>query len=1135
MATHNIELFSIPNTRPQGAPAYGMASFTALPIAEVSFDRGFNVALGLDLEAKLSAEVREIVYAALSGGVSGSLGLQAQVGFPLDLFSSPGGGFAMHFRGQAEAAGYLRAEIGLDTATFTELLRDAAPGPVTDLISVFLDHVRISAGVWGHAGISAQVDAQTYCTGRLWPPDQAGFSVIVKFAAGYYYGYGLSYVTNFKLDDPAGMLDQLATRIGALAYDVASQWVEDLPSGSSERRAGTAALPYLQMLLPAFTRCLFTIGVQLADTSDTSAHQQATSEAVVAAFLAEARKVILDAVIDTAVRAAQGAFADTTAFLNKVQALPAEQQAQVLGELGAFRWDVWALTDDDMSATDLLDRITDCIPPLQSLLNLEVFTGPRETLEAALGLMWAASALARRVAGWVDDPATVVTDLAQDTSAVPPLPNGPVAAWLASKVPGKTPGTGFTVSDLVTVLVNSTPLEDVDLPPELEALLDWVRRVLGVDPGDLLAALLRGQVQDGADATSQIVDRLAQMGADIVRDKVLPDLLTRVAAGAHPAVRELLDDVVAPALLGTPTEILPALATLGTDQQAKRVREAASVLLIQTFLDLVVNSTDVLLNEALTAAPPWLDEAAEQIRQVGEDYPAYSVVASTAAAAVTGIDLLPADVAELLGLSSRAMTLWNDHQRAASIRLLRQVMRLRLGDPATRDQTLTEYLSTSNAPNPAEMTEAILELADGMWLLMRELLPASLLLIPHHAEHQLEAWTGALVKVWTQAIVEVNKFIDGWPQQADEWLRKLEVVAADIAEFAGQVADLLLALPGQLLDLVDQFFDAIDAEAYRIIAVATTGYPDPVPDLVRAAYQVAFAPLRWLLEAPLEVLADVSDLLRLTAAEQLGVGRVDPASLRESLRRRILRQRMATIRVPLVLDAGPLGRIDLGTVTLSDTWLRSAVADLVLNHPAVTATINDVSDRLTKQRAAQSAQLTAARGQAEGLSKAQAVEKLTKTSTNRPPEIRIFNPIDGVSRPDSVRISLVVDNINRTFVEPPLGAPQRVQVRLNGQRIGIDPGWWIDESIMQFLGVTVLPTPARAFAVLGWPVGPFYVEGQPGTPGKFHTFEAKAWREPTVIGRPGLNTLEVLVTDGAGHQATAARHSTLGPPPSRPS
>lgn len=1130
MVTQNIDLFTIPNAGPTGAPVYGTASFAALPTASLNFDRGFDVGLGIDLSAKVGAELRDVLYAALGGGISGSLGIQATVGFPLDLFSSPGGGFAMRFRGQAEAAGYLRADIGLDTAVFATLLRKAAPGPVTDLVSTFLDHVVISAGIWAHAGVTAQVDAQTYCTGRIWPPEDAGFSVVVKFAAGWYYGYGLSYVTNFRITDPAGMLDRLATQISGLACDAANNWVGTLTANTPEERAARAALPYVELLLPAFTRCLFTIGVQLADKSTTESHRQDAVDSVVASFLAESRKLVLNAAIDIAARAVRDTIG-AVHIIDKVANLTLEQKAQVLGALEALRGDAWALTRPHMSAGDILDGITDCLVPLQTLLDLDVFGDAQDDLEEALGLMWAGAAVMRHVAGWVDHPATEVIDLLQDTTLVSPLPGGPVAAWLASRVPGKSAGTGFSIADVVTVLVNASPLRQAQLSPELDALLTWMRQVLGVGTGDLIAGLLRGQVQDGGDATAQIVDRLAQMGAEVIRDKVLPDLLTKIPATGDPAIRTLLTEVVIPALLGTPVEILPALADLGTSETAKHVREAASALLIQIFIDMIIESTDIVLNEALTLAPPWIDEVADQIRDLGEKYPAYSVLLSTAAVAATGVDLLPSDVAELLQLSARAMTLWDDHQRDAAIRLLREVMRLRLGDPATRDDTLRAYLDSNKAPNPAEMGRAISDLADGMWLLIRELMPAALMLLPHHFEHQLDALAAAAEEAFIEGLAEAKKFIENFPQMAHEWEQKLQELARNIATWASHVADLILALPGQLLDLEGHLLDRVDAEVERMIGSFTAGYPEPIPTLARTAFEVAFVPLRWQLEAPLALLASTGDLLQQTAAAQLATGRVDLASLRVSLRARILGHGMSTLRAPLVVDAGPLGRIDLGTVVLSDSWLRSVVADIVLSHPAVISTMDQVSAGLLQQRRAQAAQLAAARSKAELITKDQAAEKLTKVGTNDSPAIVIHNPVDGVARLDKIRIDLSVGSINRTFIEPPFGAPQRLLIKLNGQRIATDPGWWVDEGGMQFLSVTVLPSPAKAFPVLGFPQGPFYVEGQPEAPGTLHTFEARSWREATVVGRAGLNTLEVVAVDGAGHKATELRRFYFGPAP----
>jgi len=280
MAQANVELFSVPSSSPHGVAAYGQAGASVLPMGALRLRRGFDFELGLDMEAHLSAEVRQMLVASLSAGVSGKLGLQAQVEFPIDLFGPAGGGFAARMRAQAEAAGYLRLDVGLDLAALAGALRDVTPSPAMQMVEIFLGHVDIRAGVWAHAGVTAQFDAQAYMTGTLWPPATAGFTFSCKYAMGFYYGYGVDFISNFVIRDPAALLRRLSDRLSELVLNEAKGYVTALPAGDPRVGPAAAALPYAELLLPAFTRCLFQIGVQLADDSSSASHREAASAGI---------------------------------------------------------------------------------------------------------------------------------------------------------------------------------------------------------------------------------------------------------------------------------------------------------------------------------------------------------------------------------------------------------------------------------------------------------------------------------------------------------------------------------------------------------------------------------------------------------------------------------------------------------------------------------------------------------------------------------------------------------------------------------------------------------------------------------------------------------------------------------------
>ena len=1127
----DFNLFDIPSDSPQGVSAYGQAGFSAVPIGAIRIRRGFDFELGLEMEAHLSAEVRQLFVATLSSGVTGKLGLQAQVEFPLDLFGPEGGGFAARMRAQAEAAGYLRLEVGLDLAVLAELLRGVTPTPAIRMVSIFLGHVDIRAGVWAHAGVSAQLDAEAYMTGTLWPPDQAGFTCKVRFALGFEYGYGFDFIANFVIRDPGTLLRRLSDCLSQMVLDEAKRYVASLPETDPRTRPAAAALPYLELLLPTFSRCLFQIGVQLADDRKAANHREDATAAIVGAFLHESQSLVLRAVADAVLGRIAMAF-PMNVMLQKVAGLTDDQKSQVIVDVVMLRNTFWSLSAEGLSVHEVLDRVAYCVGPLQDLVELGVFDGDREALLEAAGLLWTATALAAHIAGWVED--AVDEDQPGASPAPIPLPNGPIAAWVAARAGVNHAGTALTVDDLVACLVNSAGQLDPHLGGNLAEPLTWLRTVLGGSTGELFSTLFNGQPPD-ADAATQILTRLAQMSAQLVNERVMPDLLNDVRDAMDPDLRRIFDDTISPVVAAVPAVILPRIAGLGTPEESRRLRETASVILLQTFNELVLDSTDLLLNRGLDEGSSLAFQASNAVHEFGEADPAYSIIAATAAGAATGIDILPEDAVDLLRLAGRSMLLWNDEQREPTITILRAITRFHLGTGAGRDAAYAGLLGADVAVFVNDLTEGLLALTRGAWSIVEQTWLDLFLLGPRHHLHQVEL----LGRILNTAAIEAVKTINGvitilgvglaaLQKQVDELLEDLRKVVEGIAAAATHLASELLKAEGE-------FFAAVDLEAEQVLGRLTVGQPQILRDAALTLLRASLVPLRWQLEIPLTMLRTTGMLLHAAATEQIANGQIDPQQLRQQVRARMLAGSAVPLKIPIVLNLPPFGTIDLGTVSIDSSTLVRTVTDLVMASPAFNLAVEAVAALARQQYVLQVKYLTVDKARQANLTAQHAADQVVAAVQRPAPVINLLTPVEGSQQDGEIGLRLQVINADRSFVSPPLGLPQRVAVRLNGQPVATDPSWWTGDATIE-LNVALASDASRVVSTLPQPVffprpdEPLSVV-DPSDPKPRRTFPVWSPRPRVLIGRPGPNSLEVAVAVGDGRTATVARNFVLGPRP----
>src|SRR5690242_14195936 len=177
--------------------------------------RGIDLSAGIHFEGKLSGDLGKVVVGSLDAKAEAGAGVALTVALPLDLFDEAG--LVARFRAQAAAAASVRASLDLEFEVFRGLIREHFDPPVEDLLEIFLDEVRIGAGIWGRAAFSAEIYAQAALAGSLLetPEHEAGFTFTAEYGVGWGGGAGFEFAANFGFEDPQRMMGRLADATSA--------------------------------------------------------------------------------------------------------------------------------------------------------------------------------------------------------------------------------------------------------------------------------------------------------------------------------------------------------------------------------------------------------------------------------------------------------------------------------------------------------------------------------------------------------------------------------------------------------------------------------------------------------------------------------------------------------------------------------------------------------------------------------------------------------------------------------------------------------------------------------------------------------------------------------------------------------
>lgn len=1091
----DIQLFDIKTPTPVGAGLHGQASASGALQAGVDFHRGVDLTTSLDLVGKVGSETAGLVRAALSAGGSVRGAGEFQVGLPLDLFSAKGGGLLALLRVQLEAAGFVEATVEVD-AQFAEKLLGSMPGPLAGLIDIFLDELVINAGVWAHAGVCAQLVAEVKLTGSLLPVDEAGFTFSAQFAAGWYFGYGLNYLTNFTFKDTRRMLGRLSAATSDLLLGEVDELIGGLPT--ADAKVAREALPYLRVLMPVASRGLFELAAQLVKTAPDKQQAEA-ARSIVQSIFSQAQQSALHAVFDLALGQLSALVADA-GVLDRLLGLDTTERNDALSDLDALRDGVAALDQLHVAqSTDWVAAVMVCLAPLERLLDKVLPSDARQVV----GTIWAVATLLERCVPWVAGDGTRPDPL-NSSDHVDPTSSPATASWLAETLPLPLPPDQMPFSALIDFLVVGDPMTELHaaVPPVAQAL-EWVGRLTGAAPGEIFKHILGGFGDLSDAAIGDLVSTIGSAAATELEQRVLPHLIDPLIEGAQAELRPFLEQVVRPTLVALPKVILPRLADLGTKEAGSRLAEAISGVLLQNTSHFVLPSLDLLMDHWLTQGADDIEITADKIADLGRESPVFSAVAGVGAAMVVGIDVQPGDVRDLLNICAHAMRRWNDTQRHAILEATR--VSLDLGLRAGGTAELDEILTTDNPPNGDQLKEALVQVAEGAFLMLTDpkMIEFALLLPIRHALYQGEQ----LIAVVEVAVQEAVRVVGDALKEIAKWEDRLAQLTQDIPKLAEAAAAEVAALAHRLRNLEGDIVTKVHHDAHRILEDVTAAMQPFVRDAAETVFEVGFDAVRAELDAPLQVLEEVAGWVADILTAQLHQGNVGVDALHDNIRNAIYQLPNPTLTIPIRLPLPPPFNIFVGTVSVPGPGILGTIANVILGDAASNAHMATAVAKKADQAAAERERDTLQKARAAGYTAAQAEAARKAVSTHPAAVVTLTMPLDHPAHRGPTIVTVRAEGVDAGYVNHAvLDIPERVRITVNDQQLPTNGRWHRDGTAMTY-SFEVLP--------------PINDDPPPPRTG----WAEQAWQDPNplsdpfrrrlaqVIGLAGVNTVTVSCVD----------------------
>lgn len=1061
MSTQAVELFGLSATGPLVGKLHGGALARAGAHAGATFRRGINLSAGFEIEAEVDASIRDGVAASLQAGVGARVGVALQAAMPLDLFTEAG--LVVRLQAQAEAAAYVSASLGLEFDVFKGLVRDRlGPGPLADALDVFLEEAVIEAGFWARAAFAAEILGEATLTGSLLPEakDGPGFSFVVQYGAGFGYGTGKEFQVNIGLEDPRRFVGRLADLFTGILLREAEKVIPSLPEAA--RGPAREAIPKLKVMLPLATRSAFEAGVALASGP---ADGSTATRSVAESFGREAQEVVLRAVLDFATEALLDAFQGNQ-LADAWVALPDQKREAVKEELRTLVTALEALDGVDPADVDRwLPASLAAVGPMGSLLDLGLLPRHAEGLfRDAMAYFLASATLVERLYRWLALPEASRGSVF-GTAPVSVPNNSAVAAHIAARIQ-KPAGSALTHADLVRFLVGGDPIRWVrSISPVVSGAIDWLEDILQLESGEFLEYVMTELLPPDEAAVEGLLQRMGTGFGDALRDEVLPKLLKPIKDESDEAVGLFLDTVIVPTVAAFPAVILPRLTELDDEEGVLRFREALSAVLLQTVSKLMLAALEVLLDHALTQGHQAIRAASEEVEDLGEQFPAFGAVAAVASRAFLPISINPDDLAGLLRLAADATERWNDNHREPLFDLIEVLFALGMSDESTRAQTLTT-LTTSDSPAvEADLDRTLALVRDSTLDMLGFLAPRLLELLVMHYVNEVKQVAMAIYEGAKAVVAAVEQAIAWLAEEIEKLRKKLEELAKEAARLGAQIAADIAALAEHLRTLTSQIVDSIRDAGWSLVdAVIPEWVPGWGVDIVKAIYNALFDAVKWMLTLPLAALNLVAGWARDLLTSLANGSALDAAGIKAAIRNKILALQSYTLTFTIKADLG-VTTVELPTVSIPAGNILWAIVNAVLGDGTFDATVNGCATDATTMRQVEAQRMATEKVLNEELSEAEAQNIVGTLTTGQAVRATIHTPKDRTGHGEAAALKVEVAGANRSFVDPPLGVPRRIAVRLNGREFDYTPDRWTETATGLVLE-TSIPLPV-AEAVVG--------------------------------------------------------------------
>lgn len=1059
MSGTQVEVFSLGATTPDSLPLHGSALVRLDAQGVARLHRGIDLQAGAELEARFQGEVGDALKASLTVGADAKLQAALQAAVPLDLFTAAG--VIARLELAAEAAVFVGLDVRLAADEFEQLVRARlGEGLLVDLLDIFLDETEIGAGVWARAAFAAELVGEASLTGSLLPTgDQpAGVSFALRYGAGVAYGAGANVVAQFGFADSRRLLRRTSDRVTSGVVTAARTYAGSL--GVADEPAAREAVGVLRLLVPLATRSAFELGSALASAQDGD-HAAAAAEAVGRSFVSCAQATLLQGVLDV-VLAEIDALLGGVPLIDAYLALDESDRVRALDALNGVADALATVVSlEEPDAAVLIDAFMECVAALWDIGEIGLVpAADRDRFEHVTAVVYAAAVAAERVALVAEGQASVLFDSSPARTAG----SGAVVAFVATAV-GKQSGA-LTVVDAVEYLLDQAPLDRLaSAQPEVAGALAWLVQALGeTDPRQLLHRLL---VDLASPAPAALQDLLAGIGQAIgvAVDDLLPNLLEPLKShDPNAPIVEILDAVVTPTLVVLPRVVLPRLPELASDPDApERLTEVVSLVLLQLVGRLVLASVDTLAEHALSGGEQAARDLAASVGGADVLDPSLAPLTAAAARAALSFTLTPGDIERTLGLIADTAKLANDELRGPLVQSLETVLGADLSDPARRDASFAAVADTDAPPDSGALSTALSRLEDGSLDLAGEILLGVLEILGMHLVDEAEA-VAALVYEGVRPVVEaVEEAVTWLGEQLEQLQARAEELGREIEQALERLAGEIAVLAAHLETLLQDVLEAIRADGWKLAQPLVGWLPEAVQDAVHEVYDALFDGVESLLEAPLAVLGNVADWVSAELLAQAQAGTVDAATAATTVRNRILGSSALDLTIPLDVDLGLLGTYDLGSVTIPHSVVLGSVASTSLNDQSARNTVSAAASIASDLSSLQAQKAAVARAVAEETTK-EAEEAAVAGLASGAPVTVTFDPDEAALHERDHVVAIRVEGANPTFVDTTLGVPRRISVFVNGSPYSYAPADWrvVGEAIELELRVIapVAPSPA---------------------------------------------------------------------------